>query len=266
MDARAIGVFDSGLGGLTVVKEIAKLLPKESIIYLGDTARVPYGTRSGELVRKFSFQDAYFLLAKKVKCIVIACNTSSALASEALKRKIKIPVFEVITPPAVLAASHTKTKKVGVIGTRGTILSGAYQKKIKRLNPKIRVYAEACPLLVPFIEEGEFGSALDTVIVNYLKPLKKAGIDTLIMGCTHYPIIEKRLRKFLGKKVEFINPGKAVAEDLRNYLQENDLLSKNKAVKRKYYVTDLTARFIKTAEMFLGKRVNGNLKEVNIEK
>lgn len=266
MDSRPIGVFDSGLGGLTVVKEIGKLLPKESIVYFGDTARVPYGTRSGAIVKRFSFEDANFLLSKKVKCIVIACNTSSAFASDSLKRKIKIPVFEVITPPSVVSAKVSKNKKVGVIGTRGTISSGAYQKKINRVDPKIKVYTHACPLLVPFIEEGEFGQALDIVIAKYLGPFEKSKIDTLILGCTHYPIIEGRLRKFLGKKVKFINPGKEVARELKVYLQKNKLLSGKKKITKKYYVTDLTQRFIKTAEIFLDHKVNGNIKEVSIDK
>lgn len=181
---KPIGVFDSGLGGLTVTKEIIKIMPNENIIYLGDTARVPYGTRSKDIVRKFSLEDANFLLKKKVKCIVIACNTSSAYAGNFLKKNIKIPVFDVITPAVKGAVKVSKTGNIGVIGTTGTISSGAYKVK----------YLQACPLFVPFIEEGEINSqAIELVAKKYLSWFK-GKIDTLILGCTHYPIISKTIK------------------------------------------------------------------------
>lgn len=265
MDKRAIGVFDSGLGGLTVVHEITKALPNESIVYLGDTARVPYGTRSGELVREFSFEDADFLLRRNVKCIVIACNTSSAYASEALKKRLNLPVFEVINPPSRKAATTSKGRRIGVIATRGTIASGAYERAIHKISPKEKVFSQACPLLVPFVEEGEFGPSLDKVIEKYLSSLK-GRIDTLILGCTHYPIIEGKIRKYLGKKVLFINPGHEAAQELKEYLEKRNMFSNNKNPKRQYFVTDLTRRFIKVAEMFLGEKVDGKIKKVDIKK
>lgn len=254
MDNRPIGVFDSGLGGLTVVKEIIQVLPNEDIIYLGDTARVPYGTRSAAIVKKFSFEDVEFLTGKKVKCIVVACNTSAALAGRELKRKLKIPVFDVVSS----TMRNLGKEKIGVIGTRGTIGSGAYSVP----------YAKACPLLVSFIEEGELKSkALEIVIKNYLKELKGKKIDTLILGCTHYPIISSLIQKEMGRKVKLLNPGKSVAEELKSFLVKNNMLSgKRRHGKRFYFVTDLTPRFMKVAEMFLGEKLGGKINQVTIDK
>lgn len=254
MDKRPIGVFDSGLGGLTVVKEIKKVLPYEDIIYIGDTARVPYGTRSKETVIKFSMEVADFLLKKKVKCIVIACNTSSAYAGNYLKKKIKIPVFDVITPTLKESAKFSKKGKIGIIGTRGTIASGAYGV----------TYEQACPLFVPFIEEGEDKSlALQIIVKKYLSSLK-GRVDTLILGCTHYPIIEKMIKKEIGNGVLLVNPGSCVSKELKKYLIRRDSL--NPQIKKgvvKYFVTDLTDRFIKVAEAFLGEKVQ-KLEEVEL--
>jgi len=253
LDNRPIGVFDSGLGGLTVVKELIKVLPNEDIIYLGDTARVPYGTRSKETVIKFSFDDANFLVNKKVKCIVVACNTASAMAGDDLKKKIKIPVFDVITP-ALRGAKKISKLKIGVIGTRGTIGSGAYKAD----------YSVACPLLVPFIEEGYIDSeALKIIIRDYLKPLKNK-ISTLILGCTHYPIIESLIQKEIGNNVLLINPGKSVSVEVLNFLTKKKMLSNSKNHKKEFYVTDLTDRFTKVAEMFLGENIKPSLKKINL--
>ena len=247
-----IGIFDSGLGGLTVVKEIVKRLPNEDIIYLGDTARVPYGTRSRKTVQKFSLQDARFLLKKRVKCIVIACNTSSALAGDYLKKKIKLPVFDVITPAIDTAKEVSKNGTIGVIGTKGTVKSGAYKVK----------YSKACPLFVPFIEEGETSSeALKIIAKEYLSKFK-GKIDTLILGCTHYPIIKKTISEELDKNVVLVDPGKSTALEIERYLRENKMLNSQKRKgKTQYFVTDLTEGFFKVAEMFLGKRIKDNLKQ-----
>lgn len=254
MNNRPIGIFDSGLGGLTVVKEIIKVLPNEDIIYLGDTARVPYGTRSKEIVTEFSFDDANFLLSKKVKCIIIACNTSSALAGFQLKKKINIPVFDVIDPAIRTAKKVSKNGKIGVIGSRGTIGSGAY-----KVN-----YLKACPLFVPFIEEGEVDSeALKIIAKNYLMDVRKEKIDTLIMGCTHYPIIKNIIKGVLGTKINLVNPGESVAKEVSDYLIKNNMLNNQKIIgKRSYFVTDYTERFVKVAEMFLGSEIKNNLKKV----
>ena len=252
----SIGVFDSGLGGLTVVKEIVKLLPNEDIIYLGDTARVPYGTRSKETIIKFSLEDADFLLKEKVKCIVIACNTSSALAGDELKKKLKIPVFDVIIPALKDAKELSKTGKIGVIGTRGTIGSGAYSVS----------FSKACPLFVPFIEEGEVKSeALKLVAKKYLSEFKNGNIDTLIMGCTHYPIIKTIIEKEIDTNIKLIDPGISVAVELKDYLTKNKMLNSQKDEgKRNYFVTDYTERFVKVAEMFLGEQIKGKIKKVDI--
>lgn len=247
-----IGIFDSGLGGLTVVKEIIKELPNENIVYLGDTARVPYGTRSNEIIKKFSLEDANFLQTKKIKCIIIACNTSSAVAGKYIKSKIDLPVFDVIT--STLSYANTISKNIGVIGTRATINSGAYKVKV----------GLPCPLFVPFIEEGETKSkALEVVAKNYLKNFKN--IDALILGCTHYPIIEKLIKKVVGSKVKLINPEKLVVEEVKNYLTKNNLLNTQRILgKRQFYVTDLNPRFVKVAEMFLGQSVKPDLKKVTV--
>lgn len=256
MDDRPIGIFDSGLGGLTVVKEIIKLLPNENLIYLGDTARVPYGTRSKETIIKFSFEDTKFLLTKKVKCIVIACNTSSALAGHELKKKLKIPVFDVITPALKDAKNISRSGKIGVIGTRGTIGSGAYSVP----------FSKACPLFVPFIEEGEIEvEALKLVTKDYLGDLKKEKIDTLIMGCTHYPIIEDIIEKEVGNHVNLIDPGLSVAKELKAFLANNKMLNDQKKLgKRNYFVTDYTEQFVKVAEMFLDHKIEHSLEKVMI--
>lgn len=268
MKNRPIGVFDSGLGGLTVVKEIVKLLPNENIIYFGDTARVPYGTRSPEVIKKFGYEDSRFLLKKKVKCVVIACNTVSSVASSFLKNSINIPIFEVITKASEFACSMTKNKKVGVIGTRATVLSLAYQKAIKKLDMSIQVFATPCPLFVSFIEEGEIkGELISKLSKKYLKDLKKHNTDTLILGCTHYPIIKQVISKEVGKKVKLINPGFAVATELKEYLKENKLTNYSKSPgKKEYYVTDLTDRFTRVAEMFLGEKIKDKIEKVELKK
>lgn len=255
-DNRPIGIFDSGLGGLTVVRELIRILPNENLVYLGDTARVPYGTRSKETILKFSFEDADFLLKRRVKCIIIACNTASSVAASALKKKLSVPVFDVIGPALKDAKKISGSGKVGMIGTRATVASGAYKGTI----------GVACPLLVPFIEEGEINSdALRLVVRSYLENFKGKKIKALILGCTHYPIIEKLIRKELNQPVDLINPEKSVSIEAKKYLTEHKMLTDSqKTGKRTYFVTDLTDRFKKVAEMFLGHSINGNLKKVII--
>lgn len=251
-----IGVFDSGLGGLTVVKQLTALLPHEDIVYLGDTARVPYGPRSKETIIKFSFEDANFLLSHKVKCIVIACNTSSALAGAELKRKIGIPVFDVITPALTFAKQTSKTGRIGVIGTVGTIKSNAYKVP----------FAVACPLFVPFIEEGQINSpALKLVARGYLSQFKKHKIDTLILGCTHYPIIKDIIGKTVGTKVSLVDSGKVAADELKDYLTTGGMLNDQKRLGNKsFFLTDYTEGFTKVAEMFLREKITGKLKKASL--
>lgn len=265
MNARPIGVFDSGLGGLTVVNQIRKILPNESIVYLGDTARVPYGTRSKEVVKKFSLEDAIFLITKKVKCIVIACNTSSALGAAQVRKISPVPVFDAISPTAKKVAS-LPLRKTGVIGTRGTIGSRAYKDAIKKLGGKGEVVEVACPLLVPAIEEGETsGPIINLLIRKYLTSLKKEKIDSLVLGCTHYPIVKSGIKKFMGSKVRLIDPAEEITASLASFLEEQGLLApKNSKAKRLYYVTDLTERFVSVAEMFLGHKISGSIRKASL--
>lgn len=265
LDAKLpIGVFDSGLGGLTVVKELIKLLPHEDILYLGDTARVPYGPRGEDTIKRFSDEDTRFLIGKKVKAVIIACNTSSAVAGDYLKRKYsQIPIFNVIDSASKRAALYGNC--IGIIGTHATIESGAYSKKIAKFNPSAKIYSGACPLFVPFIEEGEINSpALKLIAKDYLRPLK-GKIDTLIMGCTHYPIIEKIISKEVGSKVKLVNPGELVAQEIAIFLKDLGLLNSQKGRGDVwYFVTDLTKRFTKMAEMFLGKKINHKLQKIEL--
>jgi|WetSurSiteA1Bulk_404760.scaffolds.fasta_scaffold02510_2 glutamate racemase len=267
MNNKPIGVFDSGLGGLTVVKEIKKLLPYENIIYLGDTARVPYGTRSKDVVIKFSFQDADYLISKKVKCLVVACNTASSFAGDLLKKHLTLPVFDVIKPVAEDIKKNRRERKIGIIGTKGTISSHAYKKAILKKVSKVSILEQACPLFVPMIEEGEIkGSLIEKVIEKYLSVFKTKKIDTLVLGCTHYPIIEKEIQNYLGKKVILINPEKLVAEDLKKYLQKNRMLTKSKRKgKIAYLVTDISQSFLKVAEIFLGTKITSKVTKVQID-
>lgn len=265
MNNGSIGIFDSGLGGLTVAKQIIKLLPFEDIVYLGDTARFPYGPRSPEVIREFSEQDTEFLLNKKVKCIVIACNTVSAVATDYLKKKYKsVPIFEVISPAAKEVARVGKN--IGVIGTRATIASGAYKDNIKKYSKSSKVFSVACPLFVPFVEEGETSNlALTKIAKNYLSKLKSKKIDTLIMGCTHYPIIKRTIAKQLANGVKIIDPGEATAKNLMDFLRTKNMLNTQNIIgKTKFYVTDLTPRFIQVAEMFLGHKISESIQKVNL--
>lgn len=266
MDARPIGVFDSGLGGLTVVKEINRILPNETVIYLGDTARVPYGTRSKKTVTQFSLQNIKFLLKKKVKCIVVACNTSSAQAFNNIKKESFVPTFDVISPGVNAAVANGKVKKIGVIGTRGTIGSHAYKNKITKKNSKIKVFEVTCPLFVPLIEEGELkGKLIEILTETYLNSFKKVKVDTLILGCTHYPLIKSQIVKQLGVKVRIVDSGKETARKLSEYLRTQEILAPNKRKpKDKYYVTDLTDRFVKVAEIFLGESIVGKIRKISL--
>ncbi|MFC1625561.1 glutamate racemase [Patescibacteria group bacterium] len=253
---RPVGIFDSGVGGLTVVKEIIKLLSHEDIIYFGDTARVPYGTRSTQTIRRFSEESIEFLLKKKVKCVVIACHTVSAVSGRYLKRKYSdICLFDVVTP--VLKKLAKSKEKIGVIGTRAAIGSGIYSN----LNKVTQV---ACPLFVPFIEEGEVdGELIYKLTKRYLGKLK---VDTLVFGCTHYPIIEKTIKKVL-PNTNLINPGVLVSEDLKSFLKESNLLNNQKKKStRKYYVSDLNERFTNVAKLFLDDNLKLNLTKVKADK
>src|SRR5512135_175073 len=252
---KAIGIFDSGIGGLTVAKEVVKLLPHEDIVYFGDTARVPYGIKSRETIIKFSLENTLLLLEKDVKMIVIACNTSSSLALPVIRKHFKIPILGVIMPGAKEAVYATKNGRIGVIGTRATINSGAYVEEIRRLDPAIKVFSQACPMFVPIVEEGWVNDGIaSSVAEKYLAPLRARGVDTLILGCTHYPLLKKKIQKVMGKGVILIDSAQQVAQQTRQVLVEEGLLNKNsRRGKHRYFVSDEVNIFTNVAKRFLGK-------------
>ena len=219
-----VGVFDSGVGGLTVVREIMRNLPEEKIVYFGDTARVPYGSKSAETVTRYSRQIVRFLQTQNVKAIVIACNTASAFALETIEKEIDLPILGVVKPGAEMALKTTRNKRIGVIATEGTIHRGLYQRLITREDPEVSVYGQPCPLFVPLVEEGWTKDPVTEVVARrYLKDLLEKDIDTLIMGCTHYPLLRSLLRHVVGEKVTLVNPAYETAQALKRMLAELDL-------------------------------------------
>lgn len=223
---RPIGIFDSGIGGLTVVKAVRDLLPAEEIFYIGDTARVPYGSKSASTVERYSFEIARMLTAEDAKAIVVACNTASAVALPRLQAELKVPVLGVIEPGAAAAATATKNGHVGVIGTRATIGSGAYERALRRFDGKLKIVAQSCPLLVPLIEEGWLEDDLtNRTIARYLTPLVDSGIDTLVLGCTHYPLLRDAFAKFLGEGVTLVDSAQNCAQALGRLLMEREIAS-----------------------------------------
>ena len=220
--SQSIGVFDSGIGGLTVVKELLRCLPDERIVYFGDTARVPYGGKSAEIIQKFSDQIVHFLLSKDVKLIVIACNTASATALGWLKTRYSLPIIGVIDAGTKRAVRATKNNKIGVIGTRATIGSKAYVKAIHMLNPGIKVYSKSCPLLVPIVEEQGDSTLIKLVLNKYLYEIKKKDIDTLILGCTHYPLIKNDIQEVIGDDVKLVDSASAVANEVKSVLSRGE--------------------------------------------
>lgn len=250
-----IGVFDSGLGGLTVVRELTKQLPHENLLYVGDTARVPYGTKSPETIRRYALQISFFLLQKKVKMIVVACNTASALALRSL-RNLPIPVIGVIDPGARAAVMGTRSCRVGVIGTPATVASHAYRTAIKKYSPKTQVWEAACPLFVPLVEEGWLKHAVTTQVAQaYLKSILKNRVDTLVLGCTHYPLLKETLQSVVGARVQLIDSAEATAKEVERILSKNkNQNSSSKKGHAAYYVTDNTASFSRLSRQFLGDR------------
>lgn len=223
-DTRPIGVFDSGIGGLTVVSALRRLLPNESIYYLGDTARVPYGGKSPATVQRYSLEIATLLLGEQAKTIIVACNTASALALDVLEERLPVPVTGVIRPGAAAANAATHNRHIGVIGTRATIKSGAYERALRELNPDARVTARACPLLVPLIEEGRLESEItDKVLLEYVQPLLDDGIDTLVLGCTHYPLLRPAITRLLGDSVTLVDAAENCAQAIRALLSRERL-------------------------------------------
>ena len=219
-----IGIFDSGVGGLTVAREVMRNIPLERIVYFGDTARVPYGSKSKETIVRYSRQIIRFLMTQGVKAIVVACNTASAFALEEVKKEIEIPIIGVVQPGAKVACAATRNKKIGVIGTEGTVRSQIYTKVIQEWDPKIEVIGKACPLFVPLVEEGWLKDPVtDEVAYRYLKEIKEKNIDTLILGCTHYPLLRSTVQKVMGENVTLVNPAYETALELKNLLYQHKL-------------------------------------------
>lgn len=252
-----IGVFDSGLGGLTVVKELLVRIPQYKILYFGDTARTPYGTKSAETVGRYALENTRFLLSKGAKIIVVACHTVSSTSMALLKETFpEVPFFEVVTPSFKKALRLTKNKKIGLIGTRTTVASGIYQRLFAESDPEIKLYTNPAPLLVPLIEEGWLKKPeTRSIVKKYLIPLKMKGIDTLILGCTHYPLLKKVIGEKVGRRVRLVDPSEEVAEEVANYISSSypDRENLEKNGDPVIWVSDLTPNFEKIAQMFLNR-------------
>lgn len=268
MDNRPIGVFDSGLGGLTAVKQLEQVLPGESLVYFGDTGRVPYGSRGKDTILRYARQDMDFLLAQNVKAVLAACGTVSSVA-RSVGEALSVPYIDVIGPSAQAAAAATKNGKIGVIGTAATIASDSYRSALLRINHKLEVYPQACPLFVSLVESG-FVSPQDEVTrlvaERYLAPVRAAGVDTLILGCTHYPIIAPTVAGVMGRGVTLIDSGREAALALAQALKERDLLCEEGHRRQaSYFVTDTPENFLNVAELFLGHSVEGRTQRIDIE-
>lgn len=263
-----IGVFDSGLGGLTAVKELERILPKESIVYLGDTGRVPYGTKSRETIRGYAKQDMSFLASQNVKAVLAACGTVSSTSRD-IGEALSVPYFDVVVPTARAAAAATKNGKIGIIGTNATIKSDSYRKALLEINGGLEIFSQPCSLFVPLVENGFISPQEEItrmVSERYLAPLRDAGVDTLILGCTHYPIISETIAAVMGSDVKLINSGREAALALADDLKERGLLCDGSAKRSaSYYVTDTPESFVSVAELFLGHSVEGRTERINIE-
>jgi len=256
-----IGIFDSGIGGLTVVKQIFKTLPQYKIMYFGDTARLPYGTKSKEAIIKFSIENTEFLLKKGAKIIVIACHTASSIAANILREKFpNVPIFDVASSGLEKAVSISRRKRIGIMGTTGTIKSGVHEKFLKNLNPDIKVFPKACSLLVPLIEEGWL-KRMETrkILRYYLRPLKLKQIDVLVLACTHYPLLFKMINNISGKSVKIVDPAEELALELKSFIKKNPeieaKLEKN-GKKNKFYVSDVPYRFNDLSKKILGEKID----------
>ncbi len=253
---RPIGVFDSGIGGLTVLHEIARLLPREHLVYLGDTARYPYGSKSPETVRRYSFENADFLVEKGIKALVVACNSASAVALEALAARYPLPVVGVIAPGAEEAVRRTRNRRIGVIATEATIASGSYTQAIRALDPRVELYTRACPLFVPLAEEGWVDNEVAWLTAAaYLESLRRSGIDTLILGCTHYPLLKPTIAAVMGEGVQLVDSARATARALREALRRRGLERRAGQGSLSFFVTDAPERFVKVGQRFLGQKV-----------
>jgi glutamate racemase len=252
--ARPIGVFDSGIGGLTVVRALTRRLPHENIVYFGDTARVPYGPKSPQVVREYAAQDADFLMSHKVKMVIVACNTVSAVALDVVQKRSRVPVVGVILPGAASAVATTRNRRVGIIGTAATVNSNAYGHAIRQIDPTVEVFAQTCPLFVPLAEEGWLEHPVTYMVAKeYLFPLQLQKIDTIILGCTHYPVLRGPISAASDRRVTLIDSGEAAAADVEHVLVEKDLANTSTLRPNlQFFVSDLPTRFSEIGERFLG--------------
>ncbi len=268
MNNKSIGVFDSGLGGLTAVKQIMQELPNENIIYFGDTGRVPYGTRSKDTILKYTRGDIRFLNTFDVKVIVIACGTASSISMPGIKDEFDVPIVGVVDATVYAAVRATKNKKIGIIGTTGTIKSGSYEKQIKEYDSEMQTFVRACPMFVPLVENGYFDSEVTRLIVaEYLEEIRAQGVDTLILGCTHYPLLKKVIREYMGDSVTLIDPGVEVSKYLKKKLDDDmahsERIDENQY---RYYVSDDVSSFEELGSIFLEREINGQVNKIDIEK
>jgi len=263
-----IGVFDSGVGGLTVAREIMRHLPNENLVYFGDTARVPYGSKSKETIIRYSRQILRFLAAQEVKAVVIACNTASALALDVVREEIDIPIIGVIVPGARAAVYATENKKIGVVGTEATIRSKMYTKIMTDMDPDVAVIGKACPLFVPLVEEGfAKHKVTEDVIDYYLASMKDIGLDTMILGCTHYPLLRSRIKAYMGEDISIVNPAYETAMDIKEILRSQDLLNEGQedaVPSYEFYVSDAADKFKEFANSILPYDID-TTRQVNIE-
>lgn len=268
MNNKSIGVFDSGLGGLTAVKQIMQELPNESIIYFGDTGRVPYGTRSRETILKYTRSDIRFLQSFDVKMIVIACGTASSVSMPQIKSEFDVPIVGVVDAAVYQAVRSTRNKKIGIIGTPGTIKSGSYEKLIKEYDPEMQTFKRACPLFVPLVENGHFDTPVAKLVVEeYLEEIRAEGVDTLILGCTHYPLLKKAIGEYMGDNVALIDPCREVVHYLKKKLGGNMLHTPSKDKKQyRYFVSDDPLGFAEKGSIFLEKEIEGQVEKIDIEK
>ena len=268
MDTRPIGVFDSGVGGLTALRELARIMPDEDLVYFGDTGRVPYGGRSREVIIRYARQDMAFLRTFNPKAIVIACGTVSTTALDVLREENGVPIFGVVEPAVAAAAQITKNSRVGLIGTKASIRSGAYERALGALRPGIAVTAQACPLLVPMVENGRCRPGdivAETMAAEYLAPVKAAGVDALILGCTHYPLLKEVIGGYMGTDVALVDVGEQCARWVKRQLELDGLRNgRPGAGRHRYYVSDSTEDFSALASVFLGEDVAGDVEQIDI--
>jgi glutamate racemase len=269
MDNRPIGVFDSGMGGLTTVREMAKQMPSEDIIYFGDTGRVPYGGRSRDTILRYARQDVAFLRTFDLKAIVIACGTVSSTALAELSAEQDIPIFGVVGPTAIRAARVTRNNKIGLIATKATVRTGAYERVMRHANPMAEIHSLACPLFVPLVENGRTRPGdvvIETVVQEYLAPMKKAGVDTLVLGCTHYPLLIDVISAFMGPDVILLDSGAEVVRQVKECLEVGgQLADPEREGSHRWYVSDTTESFGELASRFLGRPVTEPVQQISIE-